>query len=148
MLDDLFERAKKKQKEILDNPDTDRELKNQQLKELNDNYEILSTQAEIRIAQAEIRANRASTNKYGDKKFATDAEIYVLSRKIKNGSQLTAAESAKLANVPEGRMLLDLGIKTGTDEYRSIKGVLGGNCLGKVWILFVLINILYILEYY
>jgi len=127
VLDDLFEQAKKKQKEILDNPDTDRELKNQQLKELNDNYEILSTQAEIRIAQAEIRANRASTNRYGDKKFATDAEIYVLSRKIKNGSQLTAAESAKLANVPEGRMLLDLGIKTGTDEYRSIKGVLDRN---------------------
>ena len=127
VLDDLFEQAKKKQKEILENPDTDRELKNQQLKELNDNYEILSTQAEIRIAQAEIKANRASTNRYGDKNFATDAEIYVLSRKIKNGSQLTAAESAKLANVPEGRMLLDLGIKTGTDEYRSIKGFLDRN---------------------
>ena len=127
VLEDLFEKAKKKQKEILDNPDTSTELKNEQLKELNDNYEILSTQAEIRIAQAEIKANRASKDRYGDKKFATEADIYVLSRKIKNGSALTAAESAKLATVPEGKMLLELGIKTGTDQYRSIKNLLDRN---------------------
>jgi len=127
VLEDLFEKAKKKQKEILDNPDTSRELKNEQLKELNDNYEILSTQAEIRIAQAEIKANRASKDRYGDKKFATEADIYVLSRKIKNGSTLTAAESAKLATVPEGKMLLELGIKTGTDQYRSTKNLLDRN---------------------
>ncbi len=127
VLEDLFEKAKKKQKEILDNPDTSRELKNKQLKELNDNYEILSTQAEIRIAQAEIKANRASKDRYGDKKFATEADIYVLSRKIKNGSTLTAAESAKLATVPEGKMLLELGVKTGTDQYRSIKNLFDRN---------------------
>ena len=127
VLDNLAEAAQKKQKEILDNPDTSTELKNEQLKELNDNYEILSTHAELKLAQAEIKLNRSSKDRYGDKTFATDADIYVISRKFRNGNKLTASESAKLAKIPEAYMVSELGIKPGSNEYKAFKGTFDRN---------------------
>jgi len=127
VLDDLALSAQKKQKEILDNPALNTEQKNELLTELNNNYEILSTQAEINLAKAEIKLNRGSVDRYGDKTFPTDKDIYVISRKFRNGNKLTPAESAKLAKIPEAKMLLELGIKPNTDQYRAFKSAFDRN---------------------
>ncbi len=127
VLDNLALSAQKKQQEILDNPALNTEQKNELLTELNNNYEILSTQAEINLAKAEIKLNRSSVDRYGDKTFPTDKDIYVISRKFRNGNKLTPAESAKLAKIPEAKMLLELGIKPNTDQYRAFKGTFDRN---------------------
>jgi len=127
VLDNLALSAQKKQQEILDNPTLNTEQKNELLTELNNNYEILSTQAEINLAKAEIKLNRASVDRYGDKTFPTDKDIYVISRKFRNGNKLTPGESAKLAKIPEAKMLLELGIKPNTDQYRAFKSTFDRN---------------------
>ena len=127
VLDNLALSAQKKQQEILDNPALNTEQKNELLTELNNNYEILSTQAEINLAKAEIKLNRGSVDRYGDKTFPTDKDIYVISRKFRNGNKLTAGESAKLAKIPEAKMLLELGIKPNTDQYRAFKSTFDRN---------------------
>jgi len=127
VLDNLALSAQKKQQEILDNPALNTEQKNELLTELNNNYEILSTQAEINLAKAEIKLNRGSVDRYGDKTFPTDKDIYVISRKFRNGNKLTPGESAKLAKIPEAKMLLELGIKPNTDQYRAFKSAFDRN---------------------
>ena len=94
----------------------------EQFNEVKKNERMALTQASINVARTAIDLEREAGNA-----VPTDAEIMVISAKLKNGEQLSAIESQKLSRIPKEILYDTIGIKEGTKASQNLENIYKNN---------------------